>query len=285
LLKKQEQIAEYFMPETTDALKARAADGTSLSKAFEHANQNEWTLANIRGQHDRVIVLNGELTREKADAICMQMLSLAAAKPGQDILFYINSPGGSVTAGMAIYDTMKRINCDVRTIGSGQCASMGSFLLAAGTKGKRTIMPNAQIMMHQPSAGTQGKITDMETDLEEFRRIKARMTDLYAHFLDISREDCVKLMERDNYVNAVAAMELGHVDQIVVKTPGPNQVISEDDQKLFRLEKDIQQRELAARPDLLEIIARRKAGLPKQAPVPANDSGPIGPMPAPRLAS
>jgi hypothetical protein len=161
---------------------------------------------------------------------------------------------------------------------------MGSFLLAAGTKGKRTIMPNTQVMMHQPSAGTQGKITDMEKDLAEFKKIKERMTQLYAHFLDISVEDCARLMERDTYVNALTARELGHVDQVVVKAPLDNRPLSEDDKKLFRLEMDIQARELAGEPMLKDIIAHRKAGQPVNVPAPANDTGPAAPQPAPRLA-
>jgi ATP-dependent Clp protease protease subunit len=271
------------MSENTDALKSRAADGNPLSRTFEQANRNEWSLAGAKGQTDRIVVLNGELTREKADTICMQMLSMSLAKPGQDILFYINSPGGSVTAGMAIFDMMKRVNCDVRTIGSGQCASMGSFLLAAGTKGKRTIMPNTQVMMHQPSAGTQGKITDMKRDMAEFEKIKEHMTRLYAHFLDIEYEDCVALMERDTYVNALTAQELGHIDQIVVKSPLEGRPATEDDKKLFKLEMDMQRRDLAGEPLLLAMVGRRKAGQPPATPVPANDPGTAAPMPSPRL--
>ncbi len=262
------------MSDKTEAL-SRAADSIPLSKTFEQAGRGEWPLIpGFTGARDRIIVLNGEVTREKADNICMQMLAMSLAKPGQDILFYINSPGGSVTAGMAIYDMMKRINCDVRTIGNGQCASMGSFLLAAGTKGKRSVFPNTQIMMHQPRAGTEGPVSDMERNFEEFKRIKDRMAVLYAHFLDIGYEDCVRLMDRDTFVNAVAAQELGHVDQIVVRAPVEGRPDSEEDKKLFQLEMDIQRRELLGQPALVDAIARRNAGRPAPAARPVNAVAP-----------
>ena len=125
--------------------------------------------------NDRIIFLSEEVNDTTASLIVAQMLYLEAQDPDKDIQFYINSPGGSVTAGMAIYDTMRYIKCDVATICVGMAASMGAFLLSAGTKGKRMALPNAEIMIHQPSAGTQGQITDMAIHLKRLETIKARL--------------------------------------------------------------------------------------------------------------
>jgi ATP-dependent Clp protease protease subunit len=149
--------------------------------------------------------------------IVAQFLYLEAQDPDKDIQFYINSPGGSVTAGMAIYDTMQYIKCDVSTICIGLGASMGAFLLSSGTKGKRLALPNAEIMIHQPSAGTQGQITDMAIHLKRLETIKDRMNHILSEntgkSLDVVREAC----ERDNFMSAEEAMEFGLIDKVITK--------------------------------------------------------------------
>ena len=130
--------------------------------------------------NDRIVFLGEEVNDTTASLVVAQLLYLEAQDPDKDIQMYINSPGGSVTAGMAIYDTMQYIKCDVSTICIGMAASMGAFLLSSGAKGKRIALPNAEVMIHQPSAGTQGKVTDMEIDVERFLKIKARMNRIMA---------------------------------------------------------------------------------------------------------
>ena len=129
---------------------------------------------------DRIIFLADEITDQVANIVVAQLLFLEMDNPDADISLYINSPGGSITDGMAIYDTMQYIKCDVSTICVGMAASMGAFLLSSGAKGKRIALPNAEIMIHQPAAGTQGKVTDMEIDVERFLKIKARMNRIMA---------------------------------------------------------------------------------------------------------
>ena len=165
--------------------------------------------------NDRIIFLSEEVNDTTASLIVAQMLYLEAQDPDKDIQFYINSPGGSVTAGMAIYDTMQYIKCDVATICVGMAASMGAFLLSAGTKGKRMALPNAEIMIHQPSAGTQGQITDMAIHLKRLETIKARLNRILAENtgkpLDVVTEAC----ERDNFMTAQEALEFGLVDKVL----------------------------------------------------------------------
>ena len=141
--------------------------------------------------NDRIIILSEEVNSTTASLIVAQMLYLEAQDPDKDIQFYINSPGGSVTDGMAIYDTMQFIKCDVSTICVGMAASMGAFLLSSGTKGKRLALPNAEIMIHQPSAGTQGKVTDMEIDVEHFLRIKKKLNQILAENTGKTAEEAV----------------------------------------------------------------------------------------------
>ena len=166
---------------------------------------------------DRIIFLGEEVNDVSASVIVAQLLFLEAEDPSKDIQLYINSPGGSVTAGMAIYDTMKYIKCDVSTICLGMAASMGAFLLAAGTKGKRMALPNAEIMIHQPSAGTQGQITDMAIHLKRLEVIKKRMNHILSENtgkpLDVVTADC----ERDNFMSAQEAMEYGLIDKVIDK--------------------------------------------------------------------
>ena len=165
--------------------------------------------------NDRIIFLSEEVNDTTASLIVAQMLYLEAQDPDKDIQFYINSPGGSVTAGMAIYDTMQYIKCDVATICVGMAASMGAFLLAAGTKGKRMALPNAEIMIHQPSAGTQGQITDMAIHMKRLETIKSRMNRILAEKTDKSVEEVTAACERDNFMTSEEAKEFGIIDRIL----------------------------------------------------------------------
>ena len=165
--------------------------------------------------NDRIIMLSEEVNDTTASLVVAQLLYLEAQDPDKDIQFYINSPGGSVTAGMAIYDTMQYIKCDVSTICIGMAASMGAFLLSSGTKGKRLALPNAEIMIHRPSAGTQGQITDMAIHLKRLEIVKTRLTGILAANtgkpLEVVRADC----ERDNFMTAQEAMEYGLIDKVI----------------------------------------------------------------------
>ena len=165
--------------------------------------------------NDRIIMLSEEVNDTTASLVVAQLLYLEAQDPDKEIQFYINSPGGSVTAGMAIYDTMQYIKCDVSTICIGLAASMGAFLLSSGTKGKRLALPNAEIMIHQPSAGTQGQITDMAIHLKRLEIVKTRLTGILAANtgkpLEVVRADC----ERDNFMTAQEAMEYGLIDKVI----------------------------------------------------------------------
>ena len=165
--------------------------------------------------NDRIIFLSEEVNDTTASLIVAQLLYLEAQDPDKDIQFYINSPGGSVTAGMAIYDTMKYIKCDVATICVGMAASMGAFLLSAGTKGKRMALPNAEIMIHQPSAGTQGQITDMAIHMKRLETIKARMNRILAENTGKSIEVVTEACERDNFMTAEEATEFGIIDRVL----------------------------------------------------------------------
>ncbi len=165
--------------------------------------------------NDRIIFLSEEVNDTTASLIVAQMLYLEAQDPDKDIQFYINSPGGSVTAGMAIYDTMQYIKCDVATICVGMAASMGAFLLSAGAKGKRMALPNAEIMIHQPSAGTQGQITDMAIHLKRLEAIKARMNRILADNVGKSIEEVTEACERDNFMTSQEALDFGIVDKVL----------------------------------------------------------------------
>ena len=165
--------------------------------------------------NDRIIFLSEEVNDTTASLIVAQLLYLEAQDPDKDIQFYINSPGGSVTAGMAIYDTMRYIKCDVATICVGMAASMGAFLLSAGTKGKRLALPNAEIMIHQPSAGTQGQITDMAIHLKRLQTIKARMNKILAENCGQDVETVTAACERDNFMTAEEALEFGLIDRVL----------------------------------------------------------------------
>ena len=167
--------------------------------------------------NDRIIFLSEEVNDTTASLIVAQLLYLEAQDPDKDIQFYINSPGGSVTAGMAIYDTMQYIKADVSTICIGMAASMGAFLLAAGTKGKRLALPNTEIMIHQPSAGTRGQVTDMAIHLKRFEENKKRLNRILAENtgkpIEVVAADC----ERDNFMSAEEALAYGLIDQVIDK--------------------------------------------------------------------
>ena len=165
--------------------------------------------------NDRIIFLSEEVNDTTASLIVAQLLYLEAQDPDKDIQFYINSPGGSVTAGMAIYDTMQYIKCDVATICVGMAASMGAFLLSAGTKGKRMALPNAEIMIHQPSAGTQGQITDMAIHLRRLETIKKRLNEILAENTGKSLEVITDACERDNFMTSREAVEFGLIDRVI----------------------------------------------------------------------
>ncbi len=167
--------------------------------------------------NDRIVMLCEEVNDTTASLVVAQLLYLEAQDPDKDISLYINSPGGSVTAGMAIYDTMNYIKCDVSTICVGLAASMGAFLLSSGAKGKRYALPNAEIMIHQPSAGTKGQITDMAIHLKRLEIIKKRMNNILSENtgkpLEIVTADC----ERDNFMSAEEALEYGLIDKVFEK--------------------------------------------------------------------
>ena len=165
--------------------------------------------------NDRIIFLSEEVNDTTASLIVAQLLYLEAQDPDKDIQFYINSPGGSVTAGMAIYDTMQYIKCDVATICVGMAASMGAFLLSAGTKGKRLALPNAEIMIHQPSAGTQGQITDMAIHMKRLQTIKERMNRIMAENTGKTIEEVTAACERDNFMTSQEALAFGLVDRVL----------------------------------------------------------------------
>ena len=165
--------------------------------------------------NDRIIFLSEEVNDTTASLVVAQLLYLEAQDPDKDIQFYINSPGGSVTAGMAIYDTMQYIRCDVATICVGMAASMGAFLLSAGTKGKRMALPNAEIMIHQPSAGTQGQITDMAIHMRRLQIIKERMNRIMSENTGKSIEEITAACERDNFMSAQEALEFGLIDRVL----------------------------------------------------------------------
>ena len=167
--------------------------------------------------NDRIVMLCEEVNDTTASLVVAQLLYLEAQDPDKDISLYINSPGGSVTAGMAIYDTMNYIKCDVSTICIGMAASMGAFLLSSGAKGKRHALPNAEIMIHQPSAGTQGQITDMAIHLKRLETIKKRMNKILSENtgkpIEVVTADC----ERDNFMTAEEALEYGLIDKVFDK--------------------------------------------------------------------
>ena len=167
--------------------------------------------------NDRIVILSEEVNDATASLIVAQLLYLEAQDPDKDIQFYINSPGGSVTSGMAIYDTMQYIKPDVSTICVGMAASMGAFLLSSGAKGKRIALPNAEIMIHQPSGGSKGQCTDIQIQAEQILKIKNRLNGILAENTGKSIEQVAIDTERDNYMSAEEALEYGIIDKVIYK--------------------------------------------------------------------
>ncbi len=168
---------------------------------------------------ERIIFLTGPVHDGVASLICAQLLFLESENPSKDIAFYINSPGGVVTSGMAMYDTMQYIRPPVSTVCIGQAASMGSLLLAAGAKGKRFSLPNARIMVHQPSGGAQGQATDIEIQAREILALRARLNNIYVHHTGQSLDVIERALERDKFMTANEAKEFGLIDEVVSSRP------------------------------------------------------------------
>tara|TARA_B100000683_G_scaffold207794_1_gene201734 strand:+ start:568 stop:1179 length:612 start_codon:yes stop_codon:yes gene_type:complete len=166
---------------------------------------------------ERIIFLTGQINDTVASLVTAQLLFLEAEDPKKEIYFYINSPGGLVTAGLGIYDTMQYIKPEISTLCIGQAASMGSFLLAAGSKGKRFSLPNSRIMVHQPSAGFQGQATDIEIHAKEVLDLKNRLNEIYSKHTGKSVEEIKSALERDNFMTAEIAKDFGLVDEVVEK--------------------------------------------------------------------
>jgi ATP-dependent Clp protease protease subunit len=164
---------------------------------------------------ERIVFVNGGVEDHMASLVVAQLLFLESESPNKDIFMYINSPGGVVTSGLAIYDTMQYIKCDVATLCMGQAASMGSLLLTAGTKGKRFVLPNARIMIHQPSGGFRGQATDIEIHAKEILDLKGRLNKLYVKHTGQKLEVIEKNMERDNFMSAEKAVEFGIADKVI----------------------------------------------------------------------
>jgi ATP-dependent Clp protease, protease subunit len=164
---------------------------------------------------ERIIFVVGEVEDFMATSICMQLLYLEADNPKKEIAMYINSPGGAVTAGMAIYDTMQFIKCDIATLCIGQAASMGSLLLTAGTKGMRYALPHASIMVHQPSGGAQGKVSDIERHVEDIIKMKQRLNEIYVHHTGQPYAEIEKTLDRDFFMTAEEAKKFGLIDKVL----------------------------------------------------------------------
>ena len=170
---------------------------------------------NSRLLKDRIILCAGPVDTSMAEIIKMELYYLESEDPNADITMYINSPGGSVVDGMAIYDAMQYIKPDVRTIANGMAASMGSVLLTGGAKGKRFAMPNAEIMIHQPSGGSQGKASDMEISWEHMKRTKDKMHELYVKHTNMDLDDVIQALDRDTWLTPDEAKELGIIDEVI----------------------------------------------------------------------
>jgi ATP-dependent Clp protease protease subunit len=167
---------------------------------------------------DRIIMMSGEVNDQVASTIVAQLLFLEAQDPDKDIYFYINSPGGVITSGLAMFDTMNYIKPDIVTICIGQAASMGAFLLSSGTKGKRYALPNARIMIHQPSGGAQGQSTDIQIQAQEIQRLKDTLNEIMAENCGKKAKQLEKDTERDNFMSSTEAVEYGLIDQVLTKS-------------------------------------------------------------------
>lgn len=191
-------------------------DNTLVPMVIEQTSRGERSFDIFsRLLKERIIFLTGEVNDEVSSLVCAQLLFLEAEDPKKDIYMYINSPGGVVTSGMAIYDTMQYISCDVATVCIGQACSMGSFLLAGGTKGKRYSLPNSQIMIHQPSGGAKGQATDIEIQAKLILDLRKRLNKIYSENTGQKIEVIEKAMDRDNFMTPEEALKFGLIDTIV----------------------------------------------------------------------
>ena len=170
---------------------------------------------------ERIIFVTGPINDAIASLVCAQLLFLESENPNKDIFFYLNSPGGVVTSGLAIYDTMQYVRPDIMTVCIGQAASMGSLLLAAGSKGKRFSLPNARIMIHQPSGGVQGQATDIEIQAREILQLRARLNQIYMKHTGQSLDVIEAAVERDKFLSPEEARDFGIIDRVVVNRPPP----------------------------------------------------------------
>lgn len=203
-------MSSFFSSYTTD--------NSSFSQPRNAAPEGAFSMADSvfeRLLRERIIFLGSQVDDDIANKLCAQILLLSAEDPTKDISLYINSPGGSVTAGMAIYDTMQYSPCDIATYGMGLAASMGQFLLSAGTKGKRYALPHARIMMHQPSAGVGGTAADIAIQAEQFAHTKKEMAELIAGFTGQTVEQITQDSDRDRWFTAAEAKEYGFVDHVI----------------------------------------------------------------------
>ncbi len=168
---------------------------------------------------ERIIFLVGTIQDDIASLVCAQLLFLESENPNKDIALYINSPGGVITSGMAIYDTMKYIRCDVATLCIGQACSMGSLLLTSGTKGKRYALPNSRVMVHQPHGGAQGQATDIEIQAREILNTRKRLNDIYVETTGQTLEVIEAALERDRFMSPQEALDFGLIDEVIVSRP------------------------------------------------------------------
>ncbi|MDJ1156741.1 ATP-dependent Clp protease proteolytic subunit [Chelatococcus sp. SYSU_G07232] len=195
-------------------------NNTLVPMVIEQSNRGERAFdIYSRLLRERIIFLTGPVEDYSASLIVAQLLFLEAENPKKEISFYINSPGGVVTSGLSIYDTMQFIRCPVSTLCVGQAASMGSLLLAAGTEGQRFSLPNARIMVHQPSGGFQGQATDILIHAREIEALKKRLNEIYVKHTGKDISTIEQALERDNYMTADAAREFGLIDQVLSKRP------------------------------------------------------------------
>ena len=171
---------------------------------------------------ERIVFLTGPVHDEVASLVCAQFLFLESENPDKDISFYINSPGGVVTSGLAIYDTMRYIRPDVSTVCIGQAASMGSLLLCAGAKGKRFALPNSRVMIHQPSGGAQGQAADIEIQAREILKLRERLNNMYVEHTGNDLDKIEKAVDRDTFMSAEEAKDFGLVDDVVIERPRPD---------------------------------------------------------------
>jgi ATP-dependent Clp protease protease subunit len=197
-------------------------NNTLVPMVVEQSNRGERAFdIYSRLLRERIIFLTGPVEDYSASLIVAQLLFLEAENPKKEISFYINSPGGVVTSGLSIYDTMQFIRCPVSTLCVGQAASMGSLLLTAGEKGMRFALPNARIMVHQPSGGYQGQVTDIMIHARESEALKRRLNEIYVGHTGRNYEEIERALERDNFMTAEAAREFGLIDQVIDKRPEP----------------------------------------------------------------